>query len=110
MKLTRRRIAIILGIGAALGVAFELIVTGGTIDAPLDRLAIYYATAFPWATIFTVLVQFFIVEAGYYPEGIDPLIIGLAGGIQGAILGGIVLLLLIPFSLRAESKRSAPEL
>lgn len=95
VNLTPRQRVVVVAVAFGLGAAFELVVTGGSIDAPSDRLAIYYATAFPWATVLTVLLQLLIVALGHYPEGIDPLIIGVAGGIQGALVGAVVLLLLL---------------
>jgi hypothetical protein len=80
------RLLIVLA-GAIVGLVLELIITGGSLEADPERLAVYYATTFPWGNIGTVILLLLLslgIETS--PALIDPFVFCTAGFIQGAVL------------------------
>ncbi|MGF0118256.1 hypothetical protein ACQFYA_18335 [Promicromonospora sp. Marseille-Q5078] len=87
---TKGIIAASSGVSAALALAL----THGSLDADLTGLAWYYGLMFPWATLGTYLVMLalaFVPAADLALSTVQPVVIALAGAIQGALVGAVVL-------------------
>lgn len=69
-----------------------LALTGGRLDGDLSGLAWYYGLMFPWASFGTYIVMialFLFPAADLVIASLEPVVIVLAGAIQGAVVGAV---------------------
>ncbi|WP_125774999.1 hypothetical protein [Antribacter gilvus] len=88
MRWTRRHGPKLLPIVGAL---VALTMTGGSLEASDGRLAAYYLTTLPWGSLLTVVAGGASAVLGSdLPPVLDPILIAVAGAMQGVVLAVVV--------------------
>lgn len=92
------------------GALVALTITWGSLEASDGRLATYYLTTMPWGSLLTVVAGGASAVVGSEPPPVlDPVLIAVAGAMQGAVLTAVVYGVLHYRRLKESKMGSGPE-